>query len=206
MDIQILKWVHETFHGQTWLNYIMKFVTYIGEFGVGAIICAIVLMIFKKTRWAGVAVAISLVLDVLIVNVILKLSVNRARPWQAYPDLGFQEFHKAIGVREPSDSSFPSGHTASLFACAIALVCYYKVKGIPAVAVALLVAISRIYLCMHYPSDVLGGIVIGSACGVAGYFLLKPTKKLIIKIFNKLFVKKTDEEENTAETPLESGQ
>ena len=103
MDIEVLKWVHEVFHGQTWLNYIMKYLTYIGEFGAGAIICAIVLLIFKKTRWAGVAVAIALILDVLIVNVILKLSVNRARPWQDYPDLGFQEFHNSISVLYASD-------------------------------------------------------------------------------------------------------
>lgn len=185
MDIQLLNWVHEVFHGQAWLNYIMKYITYIGEFGAGAIACALVLLIFRKSRWAGVAVAFALILDLLVVNVILKLSVNRARPWQTYPDLGFQEFHFSIGVREPSDSSFPSGHTASLFAAAVALTMYYKVKGLPALAVALLVAISRKYLCMHYPTDVLGGMIIGSACGVAGYFLMKGIRKLILQKFNK---------------------
>lgn len=178
-----MKWVHAVFHDQMWLNFIMKYVTYLGEFGAGAILAAAILLIFKKTRWAGVAVAVSLILDVLVVNVILKLSVNRARPWQTYPDLGFQEFHRAIGVREPTDSSFPSGHTAALFAAAVALVMFYKVKGLPALGIALLVAISRIYLCMHYPSDVLGGIVIGSACGVAGYFLMKLIKKFVASKF-----------------------
>lgn len=202
MDIQILKWVHEVFHGQTWLNYIMKYVTYVGEFGAGAILCALMLLIFKKTRWAGVAVAISCVLDVLVVNVVLKLSVNRARPWQTYPDLGFQEFHSAIGVREPNDSSFPSGHTAALFAAAAALVMYYKVKGLPALGVALLVAVSRLYLCMHYPSDVLGGIVIGSACGVAGYFIMK----LVKKFFLQKFAKQPAEEEVEAIPPEENGE
>lgn len=197
VDIRILMWVHRVFHDQTWLNYIMKYVTYIGEFGVGAIVCTIALLIFKKTRWAGVAVAIALILDVLVVNVILKLSVNRARPWQSYPTLGFQEFHRAIGVREPSDSSFPSGHTAAMFAAAVALVMYYKVKGLPALGVALLVAISRIYLCMHYPSDVLGGILIGSACGVAGYFLMKLAKKIFLQKFCKHPAEETSEEEQT---------
>lgn len=201
MDIAILKWVHEVFHSQTWLNYIMKYITYIGEFGAGAFICAIVLFIFKKTRWAGVAVGIAFVLNVLIVNVILKLAVNRARPWQAYPELGFQEFHLSIGVREPTDSSFPSGHTASLFCAAVALVMYYKVKGLPALAVALVVALSRIYLCMHFPTDVLGGALIGSVCGVAGYYLMKPAKKLILKIFPRL----GDKPNKSEALPEESG-
>lgn len=200
MDIEILKWVHEVFHGQTWLNYIMKYITYLGEFGAGAIVCAIVLLIFKKTRWSGVAVAIALVFDVLIVNVVLKLSVNRARPWQDFPGLGFQEFHNSVSVREPTDSSFPSGHTAALFAAAVALVLYYKVKGLPALGVAVLVAISRIYLCMHYPTDVLGGILIGSACGVAGYFLMKLVKKFILQKYAKKPNKPPTEEQNEDQT------
>ena len=200
MDIAVLKWVHEVFHSQTWLNYIMKYVTYIGEFAAGAIICAIVLLIFKKTRWAGVSVAIAVILNILIVNVILKLSVNRVRPWVDYPDLGFHEFHASIGVREPTDSSFPSGHTSSLFAAAVALMFYYKEKGLPALVVAFLVAFSRIYLCMHYPTDVLGGMVIGSVCGVAGYFLMKLAKKYILQKFSKSQNDSPTEEEKEDQT------
>ncbi|MDE6667679.1 MAG: phosphatase PAP2 family protein [Clostridia bacterium] len=198
MDIQVLQWFHEVFHDQTWLNYIMKYITYIGEFGAGAIVCAIVLLIFKKTRWAGVAVAIALVLDVLIVNVILKLSVNRPRPWETYPDLGFQEFHNSLNIHAV-DSSFPSGHTAALFAAAVALVMYYKAKGLPALGVALLVAISRLYLCMHYPTDVIGGIVIGTACGVAGYFLMKLVKKFILQKFSQKSTEPPTEEQKEEE-------
>lgn len=181
MDIGILQWVHEALHGQMWLNYIMKYITYLGEFGLGPILCGAVLLLFKKTRWAGVAIAIAMALDVLTVNILLKSLINRPRPWQTYPDFGFREFHLAIGVREPSDSSFPSGHTAAMFSAAVALVCFYRLKGTPALAVAFLVALSRIYLCMHYPSDVLGGLLIGSVCGVAGYFLTRPLKKFIEK-------------------------
>ena len=179
MEIEFLKWVDVTFHGQVWLNHLMKYITYIGEFGAGAIIFALVLLIFGKTRWTGVAVAIALLIDVLLVNVILKLSVNRPRPWTEYPELGV--FYESCGVRLPTDSSFPSGHTAAMFAAAVAFTFKYKVKGIPVLIVATLVALSRVYLCVHYPTGVLGGFVIGSACGAAGYFIAKAIEKYVNK-------------------------
>ena len=190
MDLKILQWFADTFHSQTWLNYIMKYVTYIGEFGAGAIALALILLIFKKTRWAGVAVAVSLILDVLIVNVILKMSVNRPRPWTEWPDI--KAFYSSISVRIPTDSSFPSGHTASLFAAATALAFRYKLKSLPAFFVALLVACSRIYLCLHYPSDVLAGMLIGAACGVAGHFITLKIQKIFCEQRNK-----EEDKENT---------
>lgn len=202
MDIEILKWFQEVFHEFDFLNYFMKYVTYIGEFGLGAVVAGVALLIFKKTRWVGVGVLIAFLLNVLIVNVILKSAVNRLRPWQAYPDLGFQEFHNSIGVREPTDSSFPSGHTASLFAAAVCIILHYKVKGLPALLIAFVVALSRIYLCMHFPTDVLAGATIGSACGVAGFFIAKPLKKLVDKKF-----KHTDHsatEDSPAEPPTDN--
>lgn len=175
MDLSILKWVHATFHSQTWLNFIMAGVTWLGEFGAAAIVLAVVLLISKKTRRAGIAVGIALVLDFLIVNIILKYSVNRARPWIEWEEI--VDFYKAAGVRKPSDSSFPSGHAAACMAAAVVVTFRYKWKGLIAIAVALLVAVSRIYLCLHYPSDVLGGILIGAACGVAGHFIARAIEK-----------------------------
>ncbi len=179
MELQILKWFDATFHSQTWLNYLMKYITYIGEFGAGAIICVLVLLFIPKTRSAGFAAGAALLLDVLIVNVILKLSVNRARPWTQFPEI--EIFYNQIGLRVPTDSSFPSGHTAACFAVTVVLLIKYKWKAIPALIVALLVALSRIYLCVHYPSDVLGGMLIGSLCGVGGYFISKNLIALYLK-------------------------
>ena len=181
MDYAILKWFAEIFHSIRALNYVMKYITYIGEFGIAAILLAVTLLCFKKTRRAGIAVAIALILDLIIVNVILKLTINRPRPWVEYPMSGFHEFHLAIGVREPLDSSFPSGHTASLFAVASALFLQNKKLAIPAIIVASLVAISRVYLCMHYPSDVLGGAVVGTLCGIAAHFSEIKLRKSFIK-------------------------
>lgn len=183
MEIQILKWFDAVFHSQTWLNYIMLGITYLGEFGAAAIVCAVLLLIFKKTRWTGVAVGVALLIDFLIVNVILKVAVDRPRPWTEWEDV--KSFYESVGLRMPTDSSFPSGHTASMFAAAVVLVIRYRLKGLPALAVALLVALSRIYLCMHYPSDVLGGILIGSACGVAGHFAAVGIRKLFVNHISK---------------------
>lgn len=183
MEISFLQWVDATFHSQTWLNYIMAGITWLGEFGAAGIVLAVVLLIFKKTRWAGVAVAAALVIDFLIVNVILKTAVNRPRPWTEWEEIA--DFYASIGVRRPTDTSFPSGHAAACFAAAVAVTFRYRLKALPALIVALLVALSRIYICIHYPTDVLGGVLIGSLCGVAGHFAVLGIQKAIEKRRNK---------------------
>lgn len=177
MEIEILKWVDATFHSQGWLNYIMKYITYIGEFGAVPIACALILLIFKKTRKGGFICAVALIFNFLIVNALLKHVVNRPRPWTEFEEIKL--FYEQFSVRLPTDSSFPSGHTAACFSVAVACICAFKWKGIPALVIAFLVALSRIYLCVHYPTDVLAGALIGSACAVAGYF----TATAIIKRF-----------------------
>lgn len=179
MDLNILKWIHSTFHGQTWLNVIMAGVTWLGEFGAAAIVLAVVLLIFKRTRRAGFAVAAAAAIDFIVVNVILKSCVNRPRPWTEWYDI--TDFYVSVGVRQPTDSSFPSGHAAACMAAAVVVMFRYRWKGLIAFAVALLVAVSRIYLCLHYPSDVLGGVLIGAACGVAGHFIVKAIENKIDK-------------------------
>ncbi|MGN0806522.1 MAG: phosphatase PAP2 family protein [Candidatus Coproplasma sp.] len=177
MDLQILKWVDATFHSQAWLNYIMKYITYIGEFAAVPIACALILLIFKKTRRGGFIAAASLIFNFILVNAILKTVVNRPRPWTEFEELKI--FYEQFGIRLPTDSSFPSGHASACFCLAVACVCAFKLKGLPALVIAFCVAVSRIYLCVHYPSDVLVGALIGTACGVAGYF----TATAIIKKF-----------------------
>ena len=183
-EIEVLKWVHGVFHSQGWLNYIMEAITYIGEFGLAVCVTAFILLVIKKTRKAGFEMTLAILFNVLLVNVILKYSVNRARPWTEYEE--FISFYEQFSIRRPTDSSFPSGHTAICFCGAVALLFSYKEKAVPAIVVAFLVALSRIYLCLHYPTDVLGGMLIGSACGVAGHY----AGQGILRLWRKKFPKK----------------
>lgn len=185
MEIEILKWIDATFHNQTWLNYMMTGFTWLGEFGAFEIFLALILIIIKKTRWGGIAVAVSIVLDVVIVNLLLKNCVNRPRPWTEWEEI--TQFYSSAGLRMPTDTSFPSGHAAICFAAATALAFRYKAKAVSALIAAFLVAISRIYLCVHYPSDVLAGIAAGIACGIAGHYIAKAIESKLKKVKNRSF-------------------
>ncbi|MCD8040671.1 MAG: phosphatase PAP2 family protein [Clostridia bacterium] len=184
MDISVLHWVHENLHSITWLNYVMKYVTLLGEDGIACIVLCLILIIIKKTRRCGFAMAFALIFDVVIVNLILKNAVARSRPWTEYAEL--ESYYEQYGIVLPDDYSFPSGHTAVLFCSATVLTMFYRAKaGVPSYIIAVIVAISRIWLCVHYPTDVLAGMLIGIACGVAGYFAFKYSERAFIKYRNK---------------------
>lgn len=142
------------------------------------IILGLILLVFKKTRKLGVVVCGALVLDVLIVNGLLKNVFNRPRPWVTgdFPTITL-EYVKQRLINIPGDTSFPSGHTASSFAGAIALLCALEKKkklwSIPAIILAFMIAASRIYVCVHYPSDVFTGLVVGALVGIAAYYITK---------------------------------
>lgn len=184
MEIEILNFIHEALHGYGWLNYTMKYLSALASGGAISIALCAVLLIFRRTRRCGIAMAIALVLDVLIVNILLKNIVGRERPWTHEELYWAEDFYKAYGIDLSLDYCFPSGHTAVTFCAAVVLLCFYKAKGIPAVLVAALIGFSRIYLGEHYLTDVLGGLVIGSLCGVAGYFIYRALERAVLKAYN----------------------
>lgn len=174
MEINVLIWVHQNLHGVHWVNVLMSWLTNLGEMGIAAIIAAIVFLCIKKTRWVGVAIAISLIFDLVMVNLVLKNVFNRPRPWTEYGEL--TAFYESINLIVPSDASFPSGHAAASMAAAIAILLGVGKKGYVAVAIALVIALTRIFLCVHYPTDVLAGVIVGGLCGVAGHYVAKLIK------------------------------
>ena len=180
MEINVLIWIHQNLHGLHWVNVLMSLITNLGEMGIAAIIAGVVLLCIKKTRWVGVAVVIALILDFVVVNLILKNAFNRPRPWLEYGELS--AFYESINLIVPTDASFPSGHSAISMAGAIAIVLGFGKKGVVAVVIAVIIALTRLFLCVHYPTDVLAGVIVGGLCGVAGHFLSKLIKN---KWFNK---------------------
>lgn len=179
MEIEILNRVHEFFHSQVWLNYAMKYISMLAAGGAISIALCAVLLVFKKTRRCGLALAVALILDVLVVNVILKNAVGRERPWTHEELYWAQDFYAQYGIELSQDYCFPSGHTAVTFCAAAVLVIFYRAKAIPAVILAALIGLSRIYLGEHYVTDVAAGLVIGTLCGIAGYYIYKLIEKRV---------------------------
>ena len=150
-----------------WLDKIMVAITSLGNAGILWIVMAAVLLIIPRTRKVGLCMAIALVLDLLMTNCLLKNLVARTRPYDV------ANFTDLI-VKKPTDYSFPSGHTAASFAAVTALFMRKeKLLGSIACVVAVLIAFSRMYLYVHFPTDILGGIVVGIASGVAAGLILK---------------------------------
>ena len=147
------------------LTPFMKIVTFLGNGGWFWILCAVVLLAIPKTRKTGYAAVLSLIFGVIVTNLLLKNIVARPRP--------FAEIEALIPlIAKPTDFSFPSGHTTASFAVALVMLRMLPKKiGIPAVVLAALVAFSRLYLGVHYPTDVLTGFVValvGSSLAVWG--------------------------------------
>ena len=179
MELEILNLVHEAFHAHDWLNYAMKYVSALAAHGEISIACCIALLVFKRTRRCGMAMAVALALDFVVVNLILKNAIGRERPW-THDELAWAPgFYEKYGIELSLDYCFPSGHTAVTFCAAAVLVVFYRAKAVPAVFIALLIGFSRIYLCEHYVSDVAAGMAIGSLCGVVGYLLYREAEKLV---------------------------
>ena len=145
----------------------MTSVTKLGDVGIAWIILTIILLLIPKTRKAGAYMAVALIADLIICNAILKPIVARPRPYS---------INKTIKLLLPPlrDYSFPSGHTAASFASVSAL--YFagrKRLAVGAFVVSILIAFSRMYLYVHYPTDVLGGLIIGLLCGWIADVIMK---------------------------------
>lgn len=171
----------ESIPREDWLTIIMKVFTYLGEGGAMWIVLSIVLAIFAKTRKTGFTMMISMIGAVIIGNVILKNCFARFRPcWVISDTFNGTEFFNSIKyhISIPNDYSFPSGHTMNGVTASMSILfCTMKDKkkvfyGIGAVVLACIIAFSRMYLLVHWPTDIIAGAFVGLVIAIGSYIIM----------------------------------
>ena len=167
-DLPILDWIAS----HLWcpfLDTIMPVITTLGDGGIFWIVLAVALMLFKPTRRVGIGMGLALLMGLLLCNLTLKPLCHRPRPY----DYQYDVFGKLIPliIERQHDFSFPSGHTIASFEAAGVIVMYHKKWGIASLVLASLIAFSRLYLYVHYPTDVLASIILGFALAFLGYWI-----------------------------------
>lgn len=154
LDGNILLWIQEYIR-QDWMEGFWKGITMLGDSGWFWIALSLLLMVPRQTRWIGITSLAAIVIGALITNVTLKNLVARTRPYEVVEGL-------VLLIEKQRDYSFPSGHTCASFAAAGV---YWRMLpkkfGIPLVILAAMIAFSRLYVGVHYPTDVLAGLLIG---------------------------------------------
>lgn len=201
-------WVFHFFGSMqcTFLTYVAKFFTTFGDEGfiISLVVLGIVLCFFKKTRKFGFSLIIAVVIGTLVTNIVVKPMALRIRPYNTLQgNSDYWNWYIGAGALSESDYSFPSGHTTGAFEVATALfLCFKSEKKkiayiFPAIAICTMG--SRVYLMVHYASDVLAGLVVGIVAGILGYLIAKFIVKFIFektKLDNidaaKLFKKLTE--------------
>lgn len=173
-EINILDFIAEHLHCK-FLDFLMPIITKFGDGGVFWIAVAVVLLCFKKTRKTGLTMGLALAMGFLVGNICLKNIVGRIRPYDLNPEF-------PLLIERLDDFSFPSGHTLASFEAAVAIFMNNKKAGIPAIILAVLIAFSRLYLYVHYPTDVLASVILGTGFAILSFLLIN---RLYEKKFNK---------------------
>lgn len=169
-DMNITLFIHQLYQlGGDLMTTIMEIISLFGKSGIFLILLSLTLTFFKKTRRYGTAMCIGIFLGAVFVNLYLKIAIARPRP---YTTEFYQQLWMLVGQNVESDFCFPSGHTNATFAAMIPLfVLGNKKVSWLALVFGVLMGISRIYLCVHYPSDVIGGMITGTIAGLLGVML-----------------------------------
>ncbi len=166
LDGNILLFLQEYVRSD-WLTPIMLFITKLGNAGWFWLVLLAVLCCISRFRSVGMTGIVAVFIGFIVTNVILKNAVARVRPYEVVEGLVL------IG-QKASDWSFPSGHsTCSMAAGTVLLKKMPKQAGIPLFVLAICICFSRLYIGIHYPTDVLAGIIIGISAAFSALYIIK---------------------------------
>ena len=190
-DLAVFEWIQSI--QSHFLTAIMTTVTTLGDEGIIFIVLGLVLLCTKKYRKAGISILGALLVMLVLNNLVLKELIARPRPFNLDPETydWWHEVYKYpyFNIHQPSSYSFPSGHTSSAFAAAIALLWHDRKLGIPTTIFAAIMGFSRIYVEVHYCTDVIGGAIVGIIYALIGVLIAKLLYPYIDKVLNAIFAK-----------------
>lgn len=192
-DTNVLLWIQENMRTDL-MTTIMKAITRLGDGGCLWIVLALVFLVVGKTRKVGATSALALIITYLTVNVVIKNAVGRIRPYEVIDGL-------INLVDKQKGFSFPSGHSAHSFAVSVViLVMMPKKLGVPMLIISILMAFSRLYIGVHYPTDVIAGALLGAAIAFVSIFIINK----ICKAWNKRNIKIELEEQGKLDNQTDS--
>ena len=165
-DAAVMEFVQNRLH-TPFTDAFFPFITHLGEAGAVWLCTAVLLLCFKKTRTTGVLVLLTMLLTFVTGELCLKNLFCRPRPCHVFPEI-------PLLVTRPTSFSFPSGHSASSFTAAVMLFLRHK-KAWPALLLAAGIAFSRVFLFVHYPTDILAGALLGTVFAIAVYLVYSKT-------------------------------
>lgn len=168
----MLLWIQENVR-MSWLDPVMHGITSLGNHGSVWIVLVLLLIILPRFRFCGLVSGVSLMTCSLLTNRVLKLLFDRPRPYEVTKGLD------VIG-KIYKDPSFPSGHTSAAFSVGVVcLILLPRKYGVPVFVLAVLMGISRMYIGVHFPTDVLGGAVFGTLCALLAVGIWKILERRI---------------------------
>ena len=170
IDFAILNFIQGHFRCE-FLDFLFPLITHLGDVGIIWIAIALVLLFFRKHRKTGLTMIIGLILGLIIGNLLLKNIVGRLRPFEIKEGI-------ELLIKRPKDPSFPSGHTLASVTSATILFLNYKKRAVVFLVLAFLITISRLYLYVHFPSDVIFGAILGVFIAWFSVYILKKFQKL----------------------------
>ena len=147
------------------LTLIMKALTYSGKGGIIWILISLVMIAFPKTRKIGIFAIIALALEYIIGDCCIKYLIARERPFIQHPWID-------TIIKHPTGYSFPSGHTGAAAAVSVSVFIQNKKIGIPMMILAVGIMFSRLYFCVHFPTDIMGGIINGTTWAIVSYIVI----------------------------------